>query len=203
MGQALRSLVGASLSPADRKSLAAALEGADDKEPLQRVLGIQSPASAAPANSDLEGWLSRLEGPADAREGERIFFHPKGPGCHRCHQVDGRGGEIGPDLSTTGRILDRRRLLDFILQPSREMAPKFVPWLVETKDGRLVQGVLLSETPAGDAVYGTAQGDQVAVLHSEMEQRSPQTVSIMPADLVRTMTTQELRDLLAYLQQRR
>jgi putative membrane-bound dehydrogenase-like protein len=44
-------------------------------------------ASLAP-KTNLEAWLTRLEGRADVAAGERVFFHSKGPGCVRCHQVD-------------------------------------------------------------------------------------------------------------------
>ena len=90
-----------------------------------------STATAAPARpdpnrppvQDLDTWLKRLEGKADAAAGERVFYHPRGPGCYRCHQVDGRGGRVGPDLSRLASGMDRRRLVQSILQPSLEIVP--------------------------------------------------------------------------------
>ena len=55
--------------------------------------------SGLPSAVDVDAWLGLLDGPADPSAGERVFFHPKGPGCYRCHQVNGRGGRAGPDLS--------------------------------------------------------------------------------------------------------
>jgi mono/diheme cytochrome c family protein len=43
----------------------------------------------------------------DKKSGATLF-HEKG--CEHCHGVDGRGGELGPDLSTVGKRLDKQKL---------------------------------------------------------------------------------------------
>ena len=102
-----------------------------------------------PPVADVDAWLARLEGPAEPAAGERVFFHPKGPGCFRCHQVNGRGGRAGPDLSTLAAGMDRRRLVESILTPSKEIAPQFVAWSVARTDGTVFTGVVLEQTPEG------------------------------------------------------
>ena len=94
---------------------------------------------------------ARLDGPADPAAGERVFFHSKGPGCYRCHQVNGRGGRAGPDLSTLAAGMDRRRLVESILTPSKEIAPQFVAWSVARTDGTVFTGILLEQSPEGIA----------------------------------------------------
>ncbi len=201
---------------------AEAVVGLSGDEPTTRVLLVHLAASPTPLGheavrslrgtaltdepkhdaSDLDGWLRRLEGPADAAEGERIFFHPKGPGCYRCHEIDGRGGRIGPELSATGRTLHRKRLIDSILRPSKEVAPAFVPWLIAKVDGTTVTGLLIGETIDGKQTYADSTGKVFSINPSEVAERRPQPISIMPDDLPRQMTAQEFRDLLAYLQKR-
>jgi putative heme-binding domain-containing protein len=155
-----------------------------------------------PALTDLDGWVKRLEGPGNADEGERIFFHPKGPGCYRCHEIDGRGGRIGPELSATGRSLDRRRLIESIIAPSKEVAPAFVPWLISRTDGTTVTGLLIGETIDGKQTYAESTGKIFSISPTEVAERRPQPTSIMPDNFPRQMTTQEFRDLLAFLQKR-
>ena len=87
-----------------------------------------------------------------------MFFHSKGPGCFRCHQVNGRGGRAGPDLSTLAAGMDRRRLVESILTPSKEIAPQFVAWSVARTDGTVFTGILLEQTPEGSLVFADAQG---------------------------------------------
>src|SRR6202020_1337114 len=102
-------------------------------------------STGQPAAADLAAWLGLLEGPADPAAGERGFFHSKGPGCFRCHQVNGRGGRVGPDLSSLAAGMDRRRLVESILSPSKEIAPQFVAWSVARTDGTVFTGILLEQ----------------------------------------------------------
>jgi putative heme-binding domain-containing protein len=200
--EAVRSLRGIKLTPAENER--AAKYGRIDSETasLLGLLGGPKPVLPAPGSLTLADWLARLEGPGDPAAGERVFFHTKGPGCYRCHQVDGRGGRSGPDLSTTGGTLTRERLIESIVSPSKEIAPQFVSWLVARKDGTVFTGVLVDESASGEQVYADSNGERITVAAAEVEDRRPQATSIMPADLVRTMTNQELRDLIAYLRAR-
>ncbi|MGP0062608.1 MAG: PVC-type heme-binding CxxCH protein [Isosphaeraceae bacterium] len=202
--EALRSLRGVALSEPELTRLREASRGDDASLALIDRLGAGPTHTdhKPPAASDLDAWLTRLEGPADDSAGERVFFHPKGPGCYRCHQVDGRGGRIGPDLSTLATSTDRRRLVESIVAPSREIAPQFVPWSVAKTDGTVFNGILLEQSPEGALVFADSQGRRIAVRSDEIAERKPQTTSIMPEELVTTMTIQEFRDLLAFLGRR-
>jgi putative membrane-bound dehydrogenase-like protein len=202
--EALRTLRGLALTEQEISRLRDASRGDDASLALIDRLGA-GPAPIdrkAPAAPDLDAWLARLEGPADASAGERVFFHARGPGCYRCHEVDGRGGRVGPDLSTLASSTDRRRLVESIVAPSREIAPQFVPWSVAKTDGTVFSGILLEQSAEGALVFGDSQGRRITVKSDEIAERRPQTTSIMPEDLVTTMTIQEFRDLIAFLGRR-
>ncbi len=207
--EGIRSLRGVSLSSPERTTLTDASR--DDEESLLLLKSLQSspgrtPGEAAsladaslPPKTDLEAWLTRLEGTADAAAGERVFFHTKGPGCYRCHQVDGRGGRVGPDLSRLAKGMDRRRLVQSILQPSLEIAPQFVAWSVARTDGTVFTGVLVGESPEGKLSFADAEGRLIDVKPPEIEERKPQSTSIMPDNVAQALTAQEFRDLVAFL----
>jgi putative heme-binding domain-containing protein len=197
--EALRTLLGATLSDDERKRLAAIKAQHDEcRQLVDRMLQLNTVPAHAPTDTD--GWLKRLEGPGRPEVGARIFHHPKLALCSRCHQVDGRGGQIGPDLSAAGKALGRRRLIESILQPSREVAPQFVPWLVQTTDGRSLSGLAVAESATGDLILVDQQGEQFQVASSQIGIRRPSTHSIMPDGLERQLTAQELRDLIAFLE---
>jgi putative membrane-bound dehydrogenase-like protein len=197
--EALRTLRGSGLTEDQKSALAAAARGDDGAPALVATLDSPDRDPGAPGTRDLNAWLARLDGPADPEAGERVFFHPKGPGCYRCHQVDGRGGSAGPELSTTAATLDRQRLLQSILVPSQEIAPQFVPWLIAKNDGTVLSGLLLEETNDGEQIYADTKGANFRVKTADIAERRPQAISIMPDGLAHAMTVQEFRDLVAYL----
>ena len=152
--------------------------------------------SRRPANR--HEWLQTV-GAGDAVAGSRIFFHPNSAGCYRCHTINGRGGKVGPDLSTIGRSLTRERLLDSILEPSREIAPQYVTWSIETRQGKVLSGMIVHEN-AGKTVLGDNTGKLTDLKTIDIVERVPQKTSVMPERLVDQLTVQELRDLVAFLE---
>jgi putative membrane-bound dehydrogenase-like protein len=176
-----------------------ALIGVKLKE--NQVLDERKSKTERPPATDTGAWLKRLEGPADAAAGARVFFHPKLAGCYKCHRCDGRGADIGPDLSTIGRT-ERRSILESILQPSAQVAPHYQAWVVDTHDGQVRTGMLV-KTELDEYTYLDAQGALFKVNTRDIAETRPATKSIMPDGLVDQFTDQELRDLLAYLCSRR
>jgi putative membrane-bound dehydrogenase-like protein len=163
---------------------------------VARVLG-QNFNSGRPPAADTKAWLDRLEGPGDVAAGRRIFFHPKVGGCFRCHRVDGRGTDLGPDLSTIGRT-ERRGILESILQPSNQVAPSYQTWRIEMNDGKVYTAMLVN-TEQDIYTYLDEKGHQFKVNTRDVAETRPLPNSIMPDGLADVLTDQELRDLLAYL----
>jgi putative membrane-bound dehydrogenase-like protein len=197
--EALRSLRGTMLSEREKSRLTALAQSQPQAaEACDRLLQPNATRDL-PAADDIAGWTALLDGPADAAAGERIFFHAQAAACHRCHQMDGRGGRIGPDLTVTPPALSRERLIESILLPSKEIAPLFVPWAIETTDGRALVGLLAFEGLMGEQTYVDPQGRPFTLKPLEIAARVPHAKSLMPDGLEKTLTVQEFRDLLAYL----
>jgi putative heme-binding domain-containing protein len=116
-----------------------------------------------------------------------------------CHTVNGRGGNIGPDLSTIGRARTRERLIDSILEPGREIAPQFTTWSMLTTDGHIHTGMIVHENK-GTTVLGTLEGERIELQTIDIDLRTPQRTSVMPDRLEERVTVGEFRDLLAFLQ---
>lgn len=135
----------------------------------------------------------------DPLAGRRVFFDMQGVGCAKCHTVDGRGGKVGPDLTTIARTMDRRKLVQSILEPSLEMSPQFVAWTFELTSGKVLTGLILSEE-SEKLKIGTADGQIHDLKFEEIETRTPQRISLMPEKLIDQLTSQEIVDLLAYLE---
>ncbi len=197
--EALRALRGQSLTDDRLETLRASPpKGKAARAVWQRVVR-PGHRPERPAVTALDAWLQQLQGPANGAAGERIFFHTGSGGCSRCHRFQGRGGDVGPDLSRVGSSTGRRRLLQSILEPSREVAPQFYAWTIILTDGRLLVGTLVQESGDGTQVYADAQGQRTSLRAAQIARRQASPRSIMPDQLVDLLTDQELRDLLAFL----
>ncbi len=154
---------------------------------------------AGPRPSTSADWQRYLAKGGDPAAGERVFFHPQGPGCYRCHRVDGSGAAVGPDLSSIGQAMSRPRLVESILTPSKEIAPRYVSWRIVTQDGKVHTGVVVDEGPHSTLTLADAEGKLHTLRRQDVEERQALTTSIMPDNLHEQMTPGEFRDLIAYL----
>ena len=163
------------------------------KAEAAKVLPPLQGQNAAPLPSIAE--LVKMNG--DVANGAKIFANPS-PGCANCHIVNGRGIELGPNLSEIGTKLGKDALIEAILEPSAGVSFGFEAWNFTLKGGDEAYGLLASET--ADEVAVKAVGGIITRLKkSEIESRLQSKLSIMPAGLQAAMTTQELVDLVEYL----
>lgn len=139
-----------------------------------------------------------LELTGDYGRGKRTFFENSGVSCKNCHRILNEGKELGPELTTIGKKLTRTQLLESILDPSKLIEPKYVTYLVETADGRIVTGLLQSKDE-NEVVIKDSQDKMHRIPITEIEQLVPRRQSMMPELLLRDMTAQQVADLLEYL----
>lgn len=147
-------------------------------------------------NTIRPGELLALKG--DAARGQELFFNASGVSCKDCHQVAGRGGAIGPDLTLIGKKHDRAGLLESLLEPSKAIEPKYVAYLVETAEGQVHSGLLVEKT-AETLTLRTAQNKEIRIPARDVEQLVPQRQSLMPELLLRDLTPEQAADLLEFL----
>jgi len=182
--------------------------GGEDRQLFENIRnglpGTQMPASRL-SNEEiwqLVTYLRSLSGtvaeeavPGDPAAGERIFAG-KGA-CQTCHQVHGRGGRLGPDLSTVGQWT-AKSLREAIINPnSREnRTPNVVA--VRTKQGREIRGLRKNEDTFSLQLMDT--GEQIHLLaKKDLAEIRYEDNSLMPADSGQRLSSVELDNLLAYL----
>jgi putative membrane-bound dehydrogenase-like protein len=169
----------------------------------RRLAGPAQPQNDAslPDSKDLDRWKNLVLGNGNARAGRRVFYRTQ---CANCHRHEGRGSLTGPDLSTLSGggagAMTPERVLESILLPSKEVGPLYVPWQVLTVDGQIITGLKLDASGVGNQLrFQTADGSIVEVELADVEEQRPVANSIMPSGLERTMSVDELRDLVAFL----
>ena len=158
-----------------------------------------------PPIDDLKAWSALVDGAtgkADPAVGRRLFFHATLGGCYKCHAMNGRGQQVGPDLTTIRNQsgITRDWLLEHIVNPNAEMAPYYRPQQLLTFDGEILTGLVIGIEGKLQAYVGT-DGTIFRVDKDDIEERRELTTSIMPSGLLNSMSASEIRDLIAYLLQ--
>lgn len=138
--------------------------------------------------------LAKMRG--NATQG-KVVFHNVGT-CIKCHKVKGEGKEVGPDLSEIGSKLSREDMYVAILNPSAAISHNYETYTVLDVDGRVTTGLLMNETDSAVTIRD-AEGIDHQIAAGDVETLKKQSVSLMPADLQKAMTLQDLNDLVDYL----
>jgi len=118
--------------------------------------------------------------------------------CSKCHKVRGAGKDVGPDLSEIGSKLSREALFVSILDPSAGISHNYETYLIELVSGNVLSGVLVSQTD-DMVVLKTKEAIEKRVRKEDIEVMQKSETSLMPADLVKTMTREQLADIVEYL----
>jgi len=130
----------------------------------------------------------------DRARGQAKFVEAK---CATCHQVNGVGSHLGPDLSEIGRSRPAGALQQSLVDPASRMMPINRPVRIVTKDGKTINGRRLNE----DTFTVQLIDDQERLLSLSKADFREYTIlktSTMPS-YKDTLNTQEMADLLAYL----
>jgi putative heme-binding domain-containing protein len=153
-----------------------------------------------PAAGDLASWTKLLADPGDAAAGRRLFFSAVGPQCSVCHRHSGRGGSIGPDLTTIGTATSREKIISSILDPSRDVAPHYETWVLVTDDGKTHVGQRLPKAgDDGQEPYADPSGKRFELPSESIVHREASKTSLMPAGLEKSISIDGLRDLVTFL----
>jgi putative heme-binding domain-containing protein len=134
----------------------------------------------------------------DVERGRKLFSDVGKSQCLKCHHLGGQGEKIGPDLTGVGKRFARVYLIESILEPSRTIAPSYETLSVELKDGRVLSGTRIAETPES-LTLGDKDGKKHVLAKTEIEAVRVVPVSTMPEGLERPLSTDEFVDLIAFL----
>jgi quinoprotein glucose dehydrogenase len=192
VAQGLEQYLAGSLSPDVWLNVVEAAESRLDDGSLQALNSFRDGV----ADDVLEVYRDAAFG-GNPAAGRDIFFTKTELSCVRCHRVGETGGEVGPVLTEIGKTKDNRYLLESIVNPDAKIAENFESILLLTEDDEILTGILRKETP--DAIELIDANGKIIQVDPELVVSRRKGKSAMPADLVKSMTARELRDLVAYL----
>jgi cytochrome c oxidase cbb3-type subunit III len=170
--------------------------GMTDEEIWQIITYIRSQEVKAPSKSA-----------GDATHGKQLFYGDAN--CSVCHMVEGKGGRMGPDLTSVGGSRTREALIDSVRNPSRRLAwglteatkefpQEYESVTVVTADGKKIRGVTLNEDSFSVQVMD--MGGQIHLLDKDqLRSFQKSRESMMPVYGADTLSDQELEDIVAFL----
>lgn len=130
----------------------------------------------------------------DAGRG-REFFRST---CAECHQIDGQGGRLGPDLSRIADSRSRDELLGAIRYPDAAVTAGYRTVTLVTRDGQKIQGTLKGEDAFSVQIVDTRERLQ-GYLRADLREVIREDGSLMPEFGAEQLSDSGLDDLLRFL----
>lgn len=178
----------------------------ENQEPLRQQIALALSHETADGSvsghpSSLEDWQAVLDTGGDSQRGRRVFYSVQS-NCSLCHSVEGRGGDLGPDLTNVGLSKTRSQLVHAILRPSQEINPEWQGWYIKLKNGQVHQGRQIDV--GGNAIDLYTQAEGFTTFDKEdIEEYGMIEKSLMPEGLEAQLTADDLRDLITFLESKK
>lgn len=140
-----------------------------------------------------------LAGPRDFARGRALY---REVGCLACHLFRGEGGVTGPDLTLAASKFSFRELVMHVTEPSKVVSDQYAATLLELEDGTVVTGRVVNNDPETVAIQPNlyVPSDVRTIARKGIVEMRPSPVSLMPAGLLNTCHSDEVADLVAYIQ---
>src|ERR1051325_734191 len=167
---------------------------------LSRVVKGGLLVSTEPAELKRLAELVAKEG--DPVRGRRLYLNNKAVACTVCHRLEGVGGSVGPDLTRVWDTLSLEKVMESMLDPSKEIKEGYQTWVATTKKGQLISGLKVSQN-AKEVILRDSTGKDVRIAAADLDDLSTTKQSLMPDDVVRHLTIAEFIDLVAFLRDRK
>ncbi len=167
---------------------------AETIEKLTATLPPEDERLATLVTTRLKGFLAANTDPS---AGQQVFVKH----CAACHRIGDEGKKVGPELDGIGQR-GLERLLEDVLDPSRNVDQAFRSTLVLTNDGQVVSGLALREE-GKVLVLADNQGKEVRIALDAIDERSVSGLSPMPANVVDLVSEPDFYQLISYLLSKR
>jgi putative membrane-bound dehydrogenase-like protein len=164
-----------------------------DEKLADRVKSVLASFVVGPRKEAIERYQESLTLKGEGSRGQIVYRRE----CMNCHKLRGEGHDVGPSLETI-QHRSPQEILIHVLDPNREVSPNFLEYVVRLTDGRVLTGLIASETDAGLTIR-RAQLQEETILRSEIEDIASSGKSLMPEGVEQKITPQEMADLITFL----
>ncbi|MFO1066885.1 MAG: c-type cytochrome [Pirellulales bacterium] len=168
-----------------------------DRDPRERAFPVRRILQpfAEPARPIIDSRTIPEIAGGDYEAGHKLFVGKAA--CATCHQFRGEGFRVGPDINNTPHR-DYAGVLRDVTNPSAVINPDAIGYTVLTVGGQVFNGVRSAES-TDELQLTVAGGKTETIRRADIDQIKPMQTSLMPADVQKQLTAEELRDLMTYL----
>jgi putative membrane-bound dehydrogenase-like protein len=170
------------------------------KNDSSRIRELATKVFNQPANSNrakiVEDFRPAMQLTGNTAHGKEIF----GKLCVTCHQREGIGNQVGPDLQSVIEHPSEKLLVN-ILDPNADVQPGFNAYSCGLANGEELYGLISAET-ATSVVFKFADGVSRTINRKEINTLRSSNLSLMPEGLEQGLSKQDVADLIAYVKSR-
>ena len=112
--------------------------------------------------------------------------------------MEGTGGQVGPDLTRLWDTHSIEKIMESIVQPSKEIKEGYQAYRLSTTAGQVYVGLKVSENTK-EVVIREANGKDIRVPKGDIDELATSKVSLMPDDVISQITYDQFIDLIAFL----
>lgn len=188
----LQAVDGGAIKPADLPAATVKLLQASKDKAVATLAAKVFPPAPKPADL-LKSFQPALDLRGDATRGKVLFLER----CAACHRAGSDGFALGPDFVTV-KTAGKEKLLASLVDPNAEVAPQFIAFQVDTKDGESYTALLANETPA-NVTMRMASGQELTLPRTQVKGMKSSGQSLMPENLTAGLTPQALADLIEFV----
>jgi len=148
---------------------------------------------------DLQFRLDGAKNGRDFNRGKAVFNDAQ---CIICHRMGNEGGSVGPELGGAASKYSLQSILESIIEPSKVVADPFFTWNILKKDGESLSGRIIDENAERLVIMPNPLSAETLeeVKIADIASRTQSKISPMPTGLLNNFTTDDILDLLAYIE---
>ena len=177
-------------------ALSAALQSAPLDATQKVIFEKLFPSPAGKDSKPLPALVELAQRKGDVGNGTKLYATTGK--CATCHIVNSQGKEVGPNLSEIGSKLSRQAMFESIVFPSAGISHNYETFSAVMRDGTIFNGILISQTDEAVTLRNN-EAITKTIPRQDIEELVKQKLSLMPADLAKLLSIEELTDVVEYL----
>jgi putative heme-binding domain-containing protein len=121
--------------------------------------------------------------------------------CITCHRLEGIGGSVGPDLTRLWDTHSVEKIMESIIDPSKEIKEGYQTYVATTRTGQLYTGLKIAQN-GGEVILRDSNARDIRIPTADLEELTVSKKSLMPDNAVANLSFEQFVDLVAFLKDR-